>query len=142
MVVLKSGKRSYYVDWLRVLTMLAVYYFHNARVFDLEFWYIKSDQPSFGLTLFVLFTHQWIMPLFFLLAGAGSRFSLAVRGAGTYITERFRRLVIPYIAGLFLLAPPQSYLQHLSRLEFQGSFAEYYPYFLQGLRPIPSPWLL
>ncbi len=137
-----SAIRAHYIDWLRLITVLTVFFFHVGRVFDPEFWYIKNSQLSPTLTLFVFFAHQWIMPLLFMLAGAGTYLSLKRRKTLQYLTERGKRLLIPYLFGLILLAPPQAYLQGLSRGEVSGSFWAYYPQFFANLTfPSDFSWL-
>lgn len=129
-----SGKteRLHSVDWLRVLAMLTVFYFHNARFFDLDDWHVKNAQQSVGFMVFVGFLWQWIMPLFFVLSGVGSLFSLRRRTAGQYVVERFKRLAIPYIMGIFILIPPQRYVEALSRGRFSGSYVEFYLSYVTG----------
>jgi hypothetical protein len=34
--------RLYYLDWLRVLAMFTIFFFHNARFFDFYDWHVKS----------------------------------------------------------------------------------------------------
>ena len=34
------------MDWLRVLGMMVVFLFHNARFFDTEGWHVKSARTS------------------------------------------------------------------------------------------------
>jgi len=135
----KSGKvkskpeRRYDIDWLRVLAMLSVFLFHCARFFDYEDWHVKNIQLDLGLSVFVSFVILWIMPLFFLLSGEGSYFSLSFRTSGKYITERFKRLVVPFLFGTFIvLIPLQVYIERVSHLQFVGSFIEFYPHYFDG----------
>jgi glucan biosynthesis protein C len=130
-------ERRYDIDWLRVLATLTVFYFHNARFFDFESWHVKNDQRHIGFMIFVAFTWQWLMPLFFLLSGAGTLFGLRRRSAGQYAVERFKRLAIPYIMGIFLLIPPQRYLEALSFDNFSGSYMDFYR---KILRPDYFDW--
>jgi hypothetical protein len=123
-------ERRHDVDWLRVLAMLTVFFFHCARFFDFEGWHVKNDQQHVGFMVFVAFIWMWIMPLFFLLSGAGSFFSLGRRSAGQYAIERLKRLAIPYVMGVFLIIPPQRYVEALSQGRFSGSYIEFYPHSL------------
>ncbi|MHC5733236.1 MAG: acyltransferase family protein, partial [Nostoc sp.] len=75
-------ERHYDLDWLRVLAVLLLIYFHAAAVFyqgELGDFYIKNDLPSPVLGWFIFFVHQWHMPLFFFISGAASWFSLQLR---------------------------------------------------------------
>ncbi len=53
----------------------------------------------------------WGMPLFFLLAGAGTYFALKVIKPYQYIQERTLRLVVPLIFGMLIIVAPQAYYE-------------------------------
>lgn len=126
--------RLYYLDWLRVLAMASIFFFHNNRFFDFDGWHVKNAETSLGSTIFIQFFVQWMMPLFFLIAGAAVYYALRFRTARQFIRERSLRLIIPLITvGIFVLAPPQVYLERLSQGEFSGSFFQFYPRYFDGL---------
>jgi peptidoglycan/LPS O-acetylase OafA/YrhL len=128
--------RLYYIDWLRVLAMLGIFLFHNARFFD-QFtdWHVKNATTSFGASVLIGFMGQWIMPLFFLIAGAGTYYSLKSRRAGQFVQERTLRLLIPLIFGMFILVVPQAYFEAVSHGEQLGgyNFFQLYGLYLQTL---------
>ncbi len=141
-------QRRYDIDWLRVLAVLLLFPFHTARIFDtFDTWYVKNETLSEALTYFIFYVHPWHMPLLFLLAGASTWFALSYRSAGQYTKERFIRLLIPFIFGLLVIVPPQSYLGLLGHTGYSGSYFEWYPnffsinstdmdgYFLGGFTP-------
>jgi len=127
-----THERRHDIDWLRVLAMLAVFLFHCARFFDYEDWHVKNLQTSFGFTVFVGILVQWIMPIFFILSGQSTWFALRFRSAGQYIGERFKRLFIPLVFGIFILIPPQVYIELVSHGRFEGSFFRFYPHYFDG----------
>lgn len=132
--VKSKPERRYDIDWLRVLAMLSIFVFHCARFFNYEYWHVKNNQLDLGMSVFVSFLVLWIMPLFFLLSGEGSYFALSFRTGGKYITERFKRLVVPFLFGTFVvLIPLQVYIERVSHLQFAGSFIEFYPHYFDGL---------
>jgi peptidoglycan/LPS O-acetylase OafA/YrhL len=135
-----TGKpdRRYDLDWLRVLAVLLLLYFHTAAIFytgELGEFYVKNDQSSHAMSCFITFVHQWHMPLFFLLSGAGSWFALSLRSPGQYVQERFKRLFIPFLFGTLVLVPPQVYYRLLSNPTYQNSYLQFYPQFFNGIRP-------
>lgn len=71
--------------------------------------------------------HRWRMPLLFFISGAGTFFALRKRSFGAYAGERVRRLFIPLVFGMFVIVPPQIYLEWLFRERFNGSYADFYP---------------
>ena len=135
---MSNSTRRYDLDWLRIFAVLLLIYFHTAAVFyqgELGEFYITNETKSFALNLFILFVHQWHMPLFFFLAGAASWYSLQVRSGWDYFIERVRRLLIPLTVGILTLVAPQVYLNRVHQNAFQGSFLEFYPSFFNGIRP-------
>lgn len=131
--VSENRTRMHDNDWMTVLAMLTVFLFHCARFFNNEDWHVKNIQLSEGLSFFVSFTGQWIMPLFFLLSGISSFYSLKARPAGQYLGNRFRRLAIPFVFGtLVVLVPVQVWMERVSHGQFQGSFIEFYPRYFDG----------
>ena len=126
-------ERRYDVDWLRVLAVLLLFPYHTARIFDtFDNWYVKNDQLSQALTYLIAYANPWHMPLLFLLAGAATYFALRKRSGGQYALERFKRLLIPFIFGVLVLVPPQSYLGLRNHSNYSGSFLGWYPSFFQG----------
>ncbi|WP_460203950.1 acyltransferase family protein [Scytonema sp. NUACC21] len=131
-------ERRYELDWLRVLAVLLLLYFHTAAIFysgELGEFYIKNDPLSHGMSCFIVFVHQWHMPLFFLLSGAASWFALSFRSPGEYMGERFQRLFIPFLFGTLVLVPPMVYYRLLSNPSYHDSYVQFYPQFFNGIRP-------
>ncbi len=139
-------ERRYDIDWLRVLAIVMVFFFHNARFYDPYPWHVKNAEQSFGMFLFVALLNAWIMPLFFLLSGVGSWYALKSRTSGRYLRERVLRLLVPlYTVGVFILLPPQLYWDNLTNGRFSGSFLEFYPsfftdFYFNWLPPFVFPW--
>lgn len=101
----RESARLHYLDWLRVIAILGVFLFHAVHPFDLTGWHIKNAEQSMALTVVIVFLSLWGMPFFFLIAGTGSWFALRRRTARQYASERFRRLLIPFVFGVILLMP-------------------------------------
>jgi fucose 4-O-acetylase-like acetyltransferase len=101
--------RLHYLDWLRVVATLAVFWTHATLPFDPRNWYINNDEQNVVVTSILTFISQFGMPLFFLLAGAGSWFALRRRSSRQFIGERSRRLVVPFFVSAILFQPFQIY---------------------------------
>ena len=114
-----------------MLATLLLFYFHSARIFySWGYFYIRNDPLSPPLSYISEFIEQWHMPLFFLLAGAGSWFALRRRAAGQYLLERLKRLLVPCIFGVLVIVPPQLYfaLRH-RRPDYGESYLQFLPRF-------------
>ena len=121
-----SPERRYDIDWLRIAAVLLLIPFHSARVFDPEDFYVKSQRVSEGLFGFIVFVANWHMPLLFVLAGSSVWLAMRHRSAGMFAKERVKRLLLPFLFGLVVIVPPQSWLGYLSH-GGEGSFISYYP---------------
>lgn len=136
------GERLHYLDGLRVLAVLGVFYAHAANIFDLFYWHINGVEQNGNLIVLVVFGTEWGMSLFFVLAGAGAWFALQSRTSGQFISERFKRLIIPCIAGTILLSPFEAYLIALSHSLFKGNLLQFYPYFFTNIQISWNPqWI-
>ena len=124
-------QRLYYVDWLRLVAVFLLLFFHTARIFDpMENFYVQNDHLSSVLYYtFIASIGPWQMSLFFLLAGASTYYALRKRSGGEYSRERFKRLLIPFVFGVLVLIPPQSYLGLLNHSDYAKSFFTWFPNF-------------
>ena len=113
--VTETPGRQYYLDWIRVLAMFGIFFFHNARFYDIfSDWHVKNATTNLAASGMVAFMSQWIMPLFFLLAGAGTYYALKSRRPGQYAQERTLRLLVPLIFGMLVIVVPQAYFEAVS----------------------------
>jgi glucan biosynthesis protein C len=124
----QPSTRLHYLDWLRVIAILGVWTYHSARPFMLQDWLINNVQKSSAITfIFLIFLGSIGMPLFFLMAGAGSMFALQRRTARQFIVERIQRLLIPFTIGCILLSPVQFYFEWVHKGWYQGPFLPFFP---------------
>jgi len=134
----RSGTRLHYIDWLRVLAVLLLFPFHTLRVYNAgEAFYVKGAHPSVAVNAVTEFISLWHMPLLFLLAGASTYFALGRRSSRQYLWERVKRLAVPFVFGVFLLVPPQTW--YGARFN-SGSLQSYWSYLTSGdfLRENPA----
>jgi hypothetical protein len=127
-----NTERQYYIDWLRIIGTITVFIFHIIRIFDTGQYYLK-DEISQEITIIVLFTIQWMMPLFFIISGMSSFYSLGIRKPREYLYKRFKRLIIPFIFSVFVILPTVIYFERISTSVFTGSYIEFYPHYFDGL---------
>lgn len=131
--VSSAATRYYDVDWLRVFATLVVFLFHAAKPFADDPWHIKNPQIDPCLDFMVGLVDVWMMPLLFVVSGMSIAFSLQSRTAVTFVLERVKRLLIPFLFGLFFLSPIQVYIERLHYHQFNDSFLQFLPHAFEGL---------
>jgi glucans biosynthesis protein C len=128
-----KSERRYDIDYLRVFAILAVFVFHISRYFDSEGWHVKNMVTGEPFDTIIFILHKWIMPIFFVLAGAGAWYSLQSRSPARYMKERVYRLLIPLVFGIFTIIPHQVYIERITNGQYQGmSLLEFYPHYFDG----------
>ncbi|SFE90799.1 acyltransferase family protein [Sunxiuqinia elliptica] len=127
--------RQYDIDWLRILLIGSVFLYHIGMIFNSWDWHIKND-VTYGsqsaLWYVMTLLGCWRMPLLILISGAGTYFALGRRTSWQFLKERFKRLFIPLVVGIFGLVPIQVYLEKSA--EYQ-SLAEFYLHMFDGVYP-------
>ena len=124
--------RLYYLDWLRVLAVAGVFFYHSARFFNISDWHIKNAETSVVLEIIISIFNLWGMQLMFAISGATIFFALRPGGAVRFLRDRVMRLVVPLALGILVLAPPQVYLERLTHGQFQGTLFQFLPRFFDG----------
>jgi peptidoglycan/LPS O-acetylase OafA/YrhL len=128
-------ERQYYIDWLRILLILSVFMFHIGMIFNSWDWHVKNDiiagEKSI-LWYIMVFLGRWRMPLLILISGAGTYLALGKRTSLQYLGERFKRLFIPLLVGIFTLVPVQVYIEKSSQFD---SLIGFYPHMFEGIYP-------
>ncbi|HEX2207761.1 MAG TPA: acyltransferase [Longimicrobium sp.] len=130
--------RRHELDWLRVIAILLLLFFHSAMPYVAEWdWHLKNGETSPLLMEANYFLSRWRMALLFLISGVGTAYALGFRPARGYLRERARRLLIPLTFGILAIVPPQIYMERLADGASYRSYLEFWPSVLQG-RPYPE----
>lgn len=108
------NERRYDLDFLRVFAIILLHFFHSAMPFVAEWgWHIKNPQLSNLLMEVNFFLSRWRMPLLFFISGVGTTFVLSRMSAGNYTIQRLKRLLVPLVFGIFIIVPPQVYMERI-----------------------------
>ncbi|MEI9888168.1 MAG: acyltransferase family protein [Rhizomicrobium sp.] len=107
--------RKYYLDWLRVLAFLFLVLFHVGMLYVAWPYNIKSPRlvPQAEWAMSAL--AAWRLALLFFISGVASRFLIAKLGAGRFALDRLRRLLPVILFGMFVVIPPQTYVELVSK---------------------------
>lgn len=120
-------ERIHAIDWLRVLAFGILVIYHTAEVFTTWNWYVKNDETSLVLSLVMKFFHEWRMILLFVISGAATQLALGKRTMVKLLQDRTIRILIPLLAGMMLVIPPQIYFIRLN----QGEVISFWDFYLQ-----------
>lgn len=82
------------------------------------------------LSSIIVFLSPYFMPVLFLIAGIGTSFALQKRTTAQYISERCKRLLIPFVFGTLLFMPAMTYLADIFNWGYEGNFIQHYRIFL------------
>ncbi|HSO93502.1 MAG TPA: acyltransferase family protein [Candidatus Dormibacteraeota bacterium] len=137
---LSGTKREHlhWVDWLKVLAVAGVFYYHSAMIFVLAPWMITNRDRSLVLTAIAGLGFFFGMPLLFLLSGSASVFAMRSRSIAEFVRLRFVRLMIPLVVGLALLSPLQAYFVAASK-GYGEPVWQYYPQFFATIKVFWDP---
>lgn len=122
------GERRYDLDWLRIIAIITLLFYHTGMIYVSWGWHIKSTEHSILMEQVMRWLHRWRMPLLFFISGGGAYFALRRRSFSAFSGERVRRLFIPLLFGMFVIVPPQIYTEWIFRGRFSGSYADFYPH--------------
>ncbi|MFE9017763.1 acyltransferase [Streptomyces sp. NPDC007808] len=127
-----TGPRRGELDALRVYVVLGLVFFHSALVFspDDDF-YVKNQETTGAVTVLAGLGVVWAMPMLFLVAGLGSRYSIRRRGSARFARERLLRLGVPLVFATLVLCPlPQWLRLRAADPAYDESYARFWLRFL------------
>jgi glucans biosynthesis protein C len=111
------------LDWLRLIAITILLFFHTGMLFNPWEWHIKNNETSETFRYWMIWLHFWRMPLLLFISGAGTYMALGKRTTAQFAGERFKRLFIPLAFGMFVVVPPQIHFEHIN--EYSG-YADFY----------------
>lgn len=122
--------RKIYIDNLRSFIILLLIPYHAAMAWNIwgEPNYIFFEGNRL-LSSIVVFLSPYFMPILFLTAGISTNYALQKRSMAQYISERCKRLFIPFVFGTLLLMPPQTYLADKFNYGYSDGFIQHYRIF-------------
>ena len=127
-----------FLDWLRVIAIFVLLFFHTGMLFVGWGWHITNAEIIPGLELPMDLAHRLRMPLLFLIAGAGMWFALKRRSGPALVGERSLRLLLPAAIGMLLVVPPQIYVERLVAGDFSGGYLDFLLQRVLEFRPYPE----
>jgi glucan biosynthesis protein C len=129
----RASGRVYYLDWLRVVGILAVLVYHSTRFFNPEDWFVKNPVWYPWVEVWNRFAVVWLMPLMFVISGASLFFAVGKGGAGKFVKDKILRLLVPLLVCMLTHASLQVYLERLTHGDFVGTYFQFLPHYFQGI---------
>jgi surface polysaccharide O-acyltransferase-like enzyme len=118
-----AGERYDFLDWLRVIAIFVLLFFHTGMLFVGWGWHIVNAETIPALQWPMDIAHRLRMPLLFVIAGGGMWFALQRRTGVQLFRERTVRLLLPLVIGMFVIVPPQLYFERLFRGQWPATSA-------------------
>lgn len=101
-------RRAYYLDWLRILAIYSVVFYHCIQGLDWINLWVGTEKRH--VMAYKSSSLQIGMPIFFHISGRAQAFSKP-KEVITVMLERFIRLIIPFVFGMLVLVPFWQYCQ-------------------------------
>lgn len=138
--------RKHDLDNLRYGIVLSVIFYHVIHMFNSLGIIRNVDIPGIpGLDVFLYILYPWFMPCLFIISGVSARHALEKQTPKQFWKSKCRRLLLPSIAGIFLLGWLPGWVTNQYTDMFIGGggqipgFAKYLIYCMCGIGPL---WFL
>ncbi|MDE1147854.1 MAG: acyltransferase family protein [Azospirillaceae bacterium] len=112
--------RRYDLDWIRVIAFFLLILYHVGMFYVPWDFHVKSPHPVEALEPFMMLTSPWRLTLLFLVSGAATRFMADKMSVGGLTRARMARLLPPLLLAMFVIVPPQSYLEVVEKVPEQA----------------------
>lgn len=128
-----TAERRFELDWIRILAILVVFLYHSTRFFNLGDWHLKNADTYVWVEIWNAFAVIWMMPLFFVISGAGLYFVLdRFQSWKAFYSNKFARLMVPVIVAAATHSIVQIYLERTSHGLFPALFSLFCPVIFQA----------
>jgi peptidoglycan/LPS O-acetylase OafA/YrhL len=135
---MESPERYHFLDWLRVLAIAVLLFFHTGMLFVGWGWHLTNAETIPELRVPMALAHRLRMPLLFVIAGAGLWFAAQRRSRAELLRERSLRLLVPTIAGMFLIVPPQVFIERRAQGQWRGGYVDFFVQRVLRFEPYPA----
>jgi peptidoglycan/LPS O-acetylase OafA/YrhL len=139
MIPLKTERR-HDIDWLRVIAIGLLLFYHIAIIFQpwaMMIGFVRSKELMEALWKPMTMLNVWRIPLLFYVSGMGVYFAIRKRNWKELLLERSKRILLPFFFGMLAIVPlhflvfqkfynlPLGYFVHPAHLWFLGNIFAY-----------------
>ncbi len=122
-------ERLFFADWLRIIAFGLLVLYHVGMIYVPWGYHVKHTPTYAALEPWMRLTNPWRMSLLFVVSGLATGLMLGREGL---LRQRARRLLLPLLAGMLVIVPPQSYLQVRDSFGYAGGYRDFMSLYLTG----------
>ncbi|HEY6925589.1 MAG TPA: acyltransferase family protein [Steroidobacteraceae bacterium] len=119
------GERRYDLDWVRIAAFMLLIFYHVGMYYVTWDWHVKSPSASHALEPLMMLSSPWRLSLLFVISGVATGYLLERQGVRRFLGQRSVRLLVPLLFGMAVIVPPQSYLEVIEKVAYQGSYLDF-----------------
>ncbi|HUO88713.1 MAG TPA: acyltransferase [Rhizomicrobium sp.] len=116
------GDRKYFLDWLRVAAFGFLIVFHVGMLYVTYPYNLKSPRLLPEIEPWLTALGGFRLPLLFFISGVAARFLIARLGSRDFARDRIRRLLPVILFAMFVVIPPQTYVELVARGVWHGDY--------------------
>lgn len=120
-----NPSRLYFLDWLRIVALMMLILYHVGMYYVRWDFHVKSPFAGPGLEPWMLLRGPWRMDLLFMVSGAATALMLMAGATGSLLRKRTKFLLLPLLAGMVLVVPPQSYFEVIQKFGYSGDYLSF-----------------
>jgi len=108
-----AENRRYDIDWLRVIAIALLIFYHLGIAFQpwgVFIGFIQNDKSLDFLWTPMSMINIWRIPLLFFVSGMGVSFAIRKRNWKQLLLERSKRIMLPFIFGIIFIVPIHIFL--------------------------------
>ena len=126
-----AAVRRYDLDWLRVFAFSLLIFYHIGMLY-VERWgfHFKSAYTSTFLENIMLLANPWRMALLWMISGVATSYLLNKFRWWEFLGQRSVRLLLPLALGVWVIVPPQLFVEMSANGDFSGTYPMFYRAFL------------
>jgi hypothetical protein len=124
--------RRFDLDWLRIGAFALLILYHTGMFYVSWDWHVKSRFAGPSLEPLMLSVNPWRLDLLFFISGVATRFLSDRTKPGALARNRFHRLFWPLIFAMFVIVPPQAFLEIVTKINYPDSYWDFYLLYATG----------
>jgi len=124
--------RQYFLDWIRIYAFFVLILYHVGMYYVSWDFHVKSPNAGPAIEPFMMLSSPWRLGLLFMVSGVATATMFDKLRLVAFLRRRSARLLVPLLFGMLVIVPPQSYLEVVEKVAYQGSYLEFMRLYLTG----------